>query len=60
MRLFSEKGCESAVSTAILTDDTPKFDPRFKLLCDERYGSYLDGENVSGDIYFLIGHKNSI
>ena len=58
--LFSEKGCECAVSVAGLTDWTPEYDKRFKFVNDETYGTLLKGEKISGDIYFLIGHKNSV
>jgi len=57
--LFSEKGCECAVSVAELTDCTPEYDNRFTYAEDEIHGKYLKGENVSGDIYFLIGHKGT-
>ena len=55
--LFPEVGCEAAVSVAKEPDDTPIYDPRFKTVEDERYGTYLKGEHVSGQIYFLIGHR---
>ena len=55
--LFPEKGCESVVSIAEYTDYTPKPDPRFKVVNDETYGNYFKGEHISGNIYFLIGHK---
>lgn len=58
VRLFSENGCESAVSTT-KTSYTPVYDDRFTRVYDETYGYYLKGENVSGEIYFLIGNKNS-
>lgn len=55
--LFSETNCECAVSTAKKTDNTPEYDPRFKVVHDEIYGTYLKGEHVSGQIYFLIGRQ---
>ncbi len=55
--LFPEKGCECAVSTARLTDHTPVYDPRFKQVHDDVYGTYLRGEHVNGQIYFLIGRS---
>jgi hypothetical protein len=55
--LFPETGCEAAVSVAKSPDNTPEFDPRFAYVCDEANGTYLKGEHISGDIYFLIGHK---
>lgn len=58
--LFSEKDCECAVSVSSLTDDTPEYDKRFNFVHDKKYGKILKGEKVSGDIYFLIGHKGSI
>ena len=58
VRLFSEKTCECAVST-IKTSYTPIYDERFTPAYDEVYGPYLKGENVSGEIYFMIGYKNT-
>jgi hypothetical protein len=55
--LLPEADCEAAVSVAKSTDRTPEFDPRFKLVHDEIYGTYLKGENVNGNIYFLMGSK---
>ena len=57
VRLFSETGCKCVVSTARLTDFTPEIDPRFKLVKDEHYGSYLFGEHIDGNIYFLMGRN---
>ncbi|MBQ7293276.1 MAG: hypothetical protein IJW79_06010 [Clostridia bacterium] len=57
VRLFPEKGCEFAVSTAD-NNLSPKYDNRFKVVHDEN-GSYLLGEHVNGKIHFLIGHKNT-
>ena len=58
VRLFSEKTCECAVST-VKTTYTPIYDTRFSPDCDAIEGSYLKGENVSGEIYFLIGYENT-
>lgn len=58
VRLFSEKGCESAVSIAKNTDRTPEFDPRFYSVSNPVHGDYLEGKGISGSIYFLIGHKS--
>jgi hypothetical protein len=55
--LFTEKDCESAVSIAKIYDATPEFDPQFKVVHDDVYGTYLEGEHISGNIYFLIGRK---
>ncbi len=57
--LFSENGCESAVSTAKVTDFTPEYDSRFTTVHDEAYGTYLKGEHIDGKIYFLMGHRKS-
>lgn len=57
VRLFPEKGCEAAVSLSENTDGTPKFDTRFKTVHDDLYGTYLEGESISGAIIFLIGHR---
>ena len=59
VRLFSEKGCECAVSTT-QTNNTPIYDERFSTVYDEKYGTYLEGKNVSGTIYFLIGHDGTL
>lgn len=58
--LFPEKGCECAVSVARLTDETPKYDRRFRLVNDGKYGEIMKGEKVSGDLYFLIGRKKGV
>lgn len=55
--LFPEKGCECAVSRARSTDVSPEFDDRFTLVHDDVHGTYLRGEHIEGNIYFLIGHK---
>ena len=34
-------------------------DPRFRLVRDETYGSYLLGEHITGDYYFMIGHHGT-
>jgi hypothetical protein len=57
--LFSENGCESAVSIAKVTDFTPEYDSRFTTVHDEAYGTYLKGEHIDGKIYFLMGHRKS-
>ncbi len=57
--LFPETGCECAVSKAPSTDVSPEFDERFAAVHDETYGTYLKGEHITGDIYFLIGHKGT-
>lgn len=54
--LFPEKNRESAVSVA-KSDATPEFDPRFTVIHDPIYGTYLKGEHINGTIRFLIGHK---
>ena len=58
VRLFSETGCECAVTT-IKTSYTPIFDDRFDYVYDEALGWYMEGKNIDGDIYFLIGHRNT-
>ena len=58
VRLFSERGCEFAVTT-VKTSYTPIFDERFEYTYDEKYGWHMKGENISGEIYFLIGHRNT-
>ena len=58
--LFSEAGCECAVSIASITDCTPKYDPRFETVQDEIYGNYMKGEHISGHIYFLIGRETEL
>lgn len=54
--LFGERGTEVAVSLST-TDETPKFDKRFKSVTDSKNGTYLMGEHISGEIVFLIGKK---
>lgn len=56
VRLFPEKGCPAAVSIAPDTDSTPIFDTRFHLVHDEKIGTYLQGDDISGKIYFLMEH----
>ena len=58
VRLFSESGCECAVTT-IKTSYTPIYDDRFSYVYDPTFGWHMRGDNVSGDIYFLIGHRNT-
>jgi len=58
--IFPETGCEAAVSVAKSPDNTPEFDTRFTSVCDEANGTYLKGEHISGDIFFLIGHRGSV
>lgn len=58
VRLLGERSCECAVST-VKTTYTPVFDPRFQKSYDPFLGWHLKGENVSGEIYFLIGHRNT-
>lgn len=59
VRLFPERGCEAIASTERFCDQIPERDGRFTEVCDEKYGRYLLGKNVSGDIFFRIGHKNT-
>lgn len=55
--LFTEKDRECAATTTETTAVTPEFDPRFTVVHDELYGTYLKGEHINGTIRFLIGHK---
>jgi hypothetical protein len=55
VRLFPERGCECAVSTYKGPDNTPEYDSRFTYVCDDTIGDYMEGKNVNGTIYFLIG-----
>ena len=58
--LFPEKGCEQicAVSDgSIGLDRTPVFIEGFELVRDEKHGTYLKGEHITGDIFFLMGKK---
>lgn len=59
VRLFPERGCECMVSIANGTDPTPIPDDRFRLVSDGTHGTHLLGEDVSGDIYFLIGKRGT-
>jgi len=60
VRLFTEEGCECAVSIARNMDVTPVIDKRFKLVKDVVSGTYLQGENISGNILFMIGRKGTL
>lgn len=53
---FAEKGCEAA-ATQSHPDDTTILDPRFSVVRDERYGEYLRGEHISGEVYLLLGKR---
>ena len=58
--LFPEKGCENNCAVADGSqrlDGTPVFLEGFKLVHDEKYGTYLKGEHITGDIFFLMGKK---
>jgi hypothetical protein len=58
--LFPEKGCEQicAVSDgSIGLDRTPVFLDGFELVRDKKHGTYLKGEHITGDIFFLMGKK---
>jgi hypothetical protein len=58
--LFPEKGCEQicAVSDgSIGLDRTPVFLDGFELVRDEKHGTYLKGEHITGDIFFLMEKK---
>jgi len=57
VRLFPETGCECAVSSIERKDLTPEADPRFTLVQDEKWGTYLEGKHITGNIFFLIGHR---
>ena len=57
VRLFPEKECNSAVSIGKSTDWIPEIDPRFIPVHDEVYGDHLVAENISGQIFFLIGRR---
>lgn len=56
--LFPEKGCECSATKVEYLDMTPIFDDRFEEVRDETYGTYLKGEHISGNIFFLIGHRH--
>lgn len=55
--LFGEKGCEYAVTR--FEDDMSVLEPAFYKEFDPKYGEYLKGEHINGDIYFIMGHKGS-
>ena len=59
VRLFSEPGCESAVTLGREADHPPIYDKRFTHVWDPVLGEHLLGEGVDGDIYFRIGHKGT-
>ncbi len=53
--LFSEKDRECMATRVMYRSDTPIKDDRFTLVQDEKYGEYLYGEHIDGDISFMIG-----
>ena len=59
VRLFPEDGCAAAVSVAPNTDETPRFDERFRRVKDPVHGAYLEGCGISGHIYFLMERKRT-
>ncbi len=59
VRLYTELGTEHASRVGagrVAADATPVILDNFKLITDES-GSYLLGENISGDIQFLLGKR---
>ena len=57
--LFPEQTTECRASVKKSNDDTPFVDERFTLRHDERLGTYLYGEHISGEIYFLMGYRGT-
>ena len=55
VHLFSEPSCECAVSR-LQGDYTPSFDKKITYITPE----HILLEHIDGDIYFLIGHKNTV
>lgn len=55
--LFSEKNCECSATMVDTLSTTPVADTRFVQVQDQRYGACLKGEHISGNIFFLIGHR---
>ena len=58
IRVFSEPGCECALSTTD-PNQTPKLCTEVRMVTDERHGTYLEAEHLSGTVYMLIGHKGT-
>ena len=56
IRFVSEKERECMATQVKYRSDTPIEDKRFTLVQDEKYGEYLYGEHIDGDVFFLIGH----
>ena len=56
---FPEKGCEESVIATLEPShhDLPIPLDGFTLVHDEKYGTYLKGENLTGDFFFLMGYK---
>lgn len=59
VRLFSEAGCEAAVTSNRIPDQNHTDDQRFRWCHDEIYGDYLLGEHIDGDILFRIGRRGT-
>lgn len=59
VRFFTESGRECSI-TRLRGDWTPSFELPIKRDIDEQFGEYIYCENVSGELYFIIGHKNTL
>ncbi len=57
---FPESGCECLASVQKSNDDTPIADPRFTLVRDEVLGTYLKGEHIDGEVWFLTGYRDTL
>lgn len=57
--LFPEKTTECRMCIKRANDDTPIHDERFKLIHDEKLGTYLYGEHITGDFYFVMGYRGT-
>lgn len=62
VRFFSETDCECAAAIPRLYGEQGEvlYHPDFEMVDDPVFGKHLLGRNVSGDLFFLIGHKNTI
>ena len=57
--LFPEKTTECRMCVKAANDDTPIHDERFQLMHDEKLGTYLYGEHITGNFYFVMGYRGT-
>ena len=57
--LFPEDTTEARACVKKSNDDTPIADERFTLIHDKSLGTYLYGEHITGDLYFVMGYRGT-